>query len=153
MQKDDYIKKFKIELERFKKWLGEDLVYYLINTAKSNGETYKYVERLINSTENVIESLEVNLNLIDDILYVLAIDNEVENIKDYIIENCNDKQIELIIGRGYNYYLADARWQIAVIIKERYLPKYEKYLEALKNDSNSYVRKRADFRIDCSSLV
>ena len=143
MKKDYYIKEFKIELDRLKKWLGDDLGYYLINTAKPSGETYKYVEKLINLTENLIENLEVNTNLINDILYVLAIDNEVENIKDYIIENCNDKQIELIISIGYNYYLADTRWQIAVIIKERYLPKYEKYLEALKNDTNSYVRKRA----------
>lgn len=143
MKKRYYIKEFKLELDKFKEWLGNDLSYYLVNTAKPNGETYKYYERLINFTENIIEYLEVDSSFINDIMYILAIDNEVENIMNYIIENCNDKQIELIISIGYNYYLSDTRWQIAEIIKSRYLPKYEKYLDALRNDDNSYVRQRA----------
>ena len=32
MKKDYYIKEFKIELDRLKKWLGDDLGYYLIKT-------------------------------------------------------------------------------------------------------------------------
>ena len=144
MKNNIFIDNFALEVDRFKNWIKDDLEYYLKKDIKSNGETYVFWDRLIKSTKNIIVILDDNYRtIVNNILYVLAIDNEGEIIKDYIIKNCNDKQIELIISIGYNYYLADTRWQIAVIIKERYLPKYEKYLEALKNDTNSYVRKRA----------
>lgn len=139
------IKGFKAELYKFKKWLDDDESYYLVNSAKPNGETYSNFQKLISDTQRVIICLNNNLTyLVDDILYVLAMDNENEDILDFIVEYCNDEQIYIIISCGYICHFFEARWQIAEIIKRRYSIKYERYLEYLKNDENSYVRKRAN---------
>lgn len=144
MNTKKYVKDFKEELYKFKKWI-DDESYYLVNSVNPNGETYSNFQKLISDTQRAIICLNSNLTyLVDDILYVLAMDNENENILDFIVEYCNDEQIYIIISYGYIYSFFEARWQIAEIIKRRYLTQYEKYLNYLKNDDNLYVRKRAN---------
>ncbi len=136
---------FEKEVQNFKNWLNGNLNYYLTNSSKSNGDAYKHYDKLIMHTQYAINALnEKNEFIVSDILYVLAIDNETENILSYIINCCTEDQIDLIVSNGYKHDLPDVRWQTAVIIKNRFLPKYEKYLSILKNDNDAYVRKRAD---------
>lgn len=145
MQINIYVENFYNELRKFKEWVDGDLRYYLSHTAKSNGEVYKFKKNLIKATEKLIDILNIDLSYcVKDILYVLAIDNEEENILTYITNSCNKNQLDLIIQKGYKFFLYETRWQIAEIIKKRYLTEYEKYLACLKKDKNIYVRKRAD---------
>lgn len=129
----------------FKDWIGQDLDYYLAYDINSNGEVFKLRQKLIYSARATLIYIDnYNNTLIDCLLYTLAIDNEAEDVMEYIIEICTDEQIKLIVEKGYNYCLTDTRWQIAVIIKRRYTVDLEKYLEFLKNDKNYYVAKRAN---------
>lgn len=145
MNTKNYVKEFKEELYKLKKWIGNDENYYLVNSVKPNGETYSNLKNVILSTQRIIDCLDNNLAyLVDDILYVLAMDNETEDILDFIVKYCNDNQLYIIISSGYTYRLSEVRWQIAEIIKRRYSKKYEKYLEYLKHDKDSYVKKRAN---------
>lgn len=40
------VKDFKAELYKFKKWLDDDESYYLVNSAKPNGETYSNFQKI-----------------------------------------------------------------------------------------------------------
>lgn len=146
--KNKVIHEFSRQINKFKQWVDCDLDYFIVYGNKTDGQIYCDFKDLIQITKEILKILNIdNAYVVNDILYVMAIDNETEDIMHYIIEYCNEKQLDIIVSNGYKHYLSSVRWQIAVIIGERNLIKYNNYLKLLQNDKNAYVRKRASYII------
>ncbi len=79
----------------------------------------------------------------DDLFMILALDNEVENVLDFLAANCKGEQLIQIVSRGAEFPQPNTRWQIAELA---YRTRPEGYLEILRKlakDRHPYVRKRA----------
>ncbi len=79
----------------------------------------------------------------DDLLMILALDNEVENVLDFLAYNCKGEQLKQIIARGMIYPQPNTRWQIAELLYRTRPEGYIEILQKLTNDPHPYVRKRA----------
>lgn len=73
----------------------------------------------------------------------MALDNENEDILDYIVENAGDEYVEVLIQSGVYSPFFHTRWQIAEVLGRRHPTNWADFLEALSKDSNAYVSKRA----------
>ncbi|MBP5780095.1 MAG: hypothetical protein J6X34_02535 [Clostridia bacterium] len=80
---------------------------------------------------------------IDGILTAMALDNETEDILNYIAENGSESFICRLIERGAVHLQPHARWQCAELIKRRKPSNGRKMLSILLSDRDEYVRKRA----------
>jgi HEAT repeat protein len=78
---------------------------------------------------------------IQEILFVLARDNEAENILDMLTERPDIA--EQIAFQGVNYEDRDARWQIAVLLGRLGTGKALDHLRSMRRDPDEYVRRRA----------
>jgi hypothetical protein len=105
------------------------------------GELMEYAQAIVDN--NLMSDKDI-----DDLLTVLALDNEGENLLDYIEDYSSNEQIERITERGVLHIQYNARWQLAEIIYRRRPNEYAKWLNLLKNDKDSYVRQRARNVID-----
>lgn len=102
----------------------------------------KYTE-LLEYGEMLISRKEYSDDNMEEILMILALDNETEDIL-YILENkFPDAFLTQLIERGIGFPQPSARWQIAELTYRRKPEGYQKYLRKLAEDSHSYVRKRA----------
>lgn len=81
--------------------------------------------------------------IVDDILTVMALDNECEDVLTYASDHCSDAYIEYLIERGTYHPQHHTRWQIAELIARRNPKNGKNALLQLKDDANAYVRKRA----------
>ena len=97
---------------------------------------------LINETEKAICTLPSE-EAIDQILTVMAFDNECEDVLDYIVSNGTDAFIAQLLKIGVHYCQPHARWQCAELIRKRCPENGRKYLYELAKDPDEYVRKRA----------
>lgn len=98
-------------------------------------------DELLHCTEQQI--LENCIN--EDVLTVLALDNEREEILDFIADSATDFQIEELAKKALSFPLWNARWQVAEILKRRDTSFSEKYLRLYQNDPVEGVRCRASF--------
>ena len=77
------------------------------------------------------------------ILVLMALDNETEDVLDYLSENGSDKLTRRIIEEGKSFFLSDTRWQCAELIGRRCKSGGEDLLKPFLTDRDPYVRKRA----------
>lgn len=137
---------FKNGVSDFKKWSSK--------ADKSYGEwetKYPKWDELYQLTKALIEGLSVerwNDELIKDFLYILARDNEVENIIEQLIELPN--QLLSLAKYAITYKDADAKWQIAYGLGEISEEKLSSriLLNEFLKDNQEYVRRRASFALD-----
>lgn len=80
---------------------------------------------------------------INDILETLAIDNEEENLLDYIVDYARDSFLTSLISALPGCIQPNARWQGAEIILRRPSSERILVLQLLMRDEHPYVRKRA----------
>ena len=81
----------------------------------------------------------------EDVFTVLALDNEREELLDFIEENTTDSQLEALARNAISFPLWNARWQIAEILKRRDTSFSNEYLLLYQKDPVEYVRRRAAF--------
>ena len=79
----------------------------------------------------------------DDLLTIMALDNENEDILDYAVDNINLANLDYFVHKGVVHLQPHARWQVAEFIRRKNLVCFQDYLEKLSRDPNDYVRKRA----------
>ena len=103
---------------------------------------YPKFEELLSYAEEIICQKSISDEEMDDLLTIMALDNETENILDYAADHLQEKHLVLFIEKGVQHFQPNARWQIAEFIYRRFRPGMEKYLMQLKFDQNAYVRKR-----------
>lgn len=104
---------------------------------------YPEYQALIDFATQVVDNNTKNEDDIYDLLTIMALDNESENILDYIEDNSTDEQIQIIIKLGMSHLQPHARWQIAELLYRRKPKDYLCNLIILSIDNNSYVSQRA----------
>jgi len=104
---------------------------------------YPNYPELIQYGKDIINRRSISIQQMDDLLTILAIDNEDEDILDYIVDHLSLSNLLQCIKQGINHIQPNARWQLAEIISRRKPLNARIYLEKLCCDSNDYVRKRA----------
>ena len=112
----------------------------LTNTEESD---YPHFEDLINYAQTIIDQIECSDEELEDVLLIMALDNEDEDVLDYIQTHCSESRLERLIRLGISYYQPEARWQIALLICRRKISNAKELLELLSHDIHPYVRRRA----------
>lgn len=139
-------------LEDFWKWLGktpEEYALYGLN--QKNGEeedNYYHFAKLVSFARQVIDEGLTDNSSIDDMLTVMALDNESESVLEYAVANCSDEQLSVIIDRGFSHLQPNARWQLAELIYRKRPENYYNLLLRLVDDNHPYVKKRAQNCLD-----
>lgn len=140
----------KILLYEFWNWLGMSPSHYAEITKNDSGykndlEEYMFPQwaELMDKAESIINEGLTDEDSLEFILISMAIDNEEENILDYISRNGNEKFIIALVNKGIRYYQSHSRWQIAELLGRRHLKGWKSFLQILINDSDLYVSKRA----------
>ena len=141
-------------LKQFWKWLPVSYEEYSkkgITQIHGNYEdNFPKINELIEHGKKIVDDNLTSDNDIDDLLTIMGIDNEAEEIMEYIEENSSDEQINRLIYIGINHPLYNARWQVAELLYRRKPQRYAEFLKILSSDSNMYVRKRA---MNCLELL
>lgn len=79
----------------------------------------------------------------DDFLLSMAINSEDEDILDYCKVHASELFLSTIVSAGISFPQSETRWQIAELLR-RSISDREDYLFELQQDSNEYVRRRAN---------
>lgn len=141
------------KLEKFWMWLGKSPEEYALEGMnQKNGEfedEYPEFEKLLFYARKIVDSNKVDCSSIDELITIMALDNESESILDYIEERSSSEQLIKIIERGVSHLQPNARWQVAELIFRRFSPNYVDYLTQLSNDKHLYVKKRALNCLEC----
>ena len=136
-------------LETFWKWFGITPQQYASNfdfVALTGGKEpfdYPQYPTLIQYAKDIINSFVISDEQMDDLLTILALDNEDEDILDYIVDHLPPKHFHLFIVMGLVHLQPHARWQLTEFIVRRKPKNAKEYLEKLCNDLDDYVRRRA----------
>ena len=134
-------------LEKFWQWSKLTPEEYAQNGMRQkNGEfedSFLLFDEMIAYAYAMIDTSITDLSEIDDLLTILALDNEEECVLDYITEHSSKVQLDRIIARGLFHAQPNARWQIAELLSRRKPEKYLDFLQVLANDEHSVVRQRA----------
>ena len=141
-------------LKEFWEWLPVSYEEYSkkgISQLNGNYEdNFPKINELIEHAKKIVDDNLTSDNDMDDLLTIMGIDNEAEEIMEYIEENSSDEQINRLIYIGINHPLHDARWQVAELLYRRKPQRYADFLKILSSDSNMYVRKRA---MNCIEMI
>lgn len=132
-------------LTDFWKWAGinsEQFARIADPTSLVEPFYYPRFNELRNSCKNMINKALDNQET-DDFLTCLALDSEEELILTWCIELGNDVFVNKLIEQGCTHLQPEARWQIVELIHNRGNDSQIAYLKHLCNDSNPYVKKRA----------
>jgi hypothetical protein len=80
-----------------------------------------------------------------DILTVVAIDNESENLQQFIVVTVTDfKLLRDLVNEAYSFESFHARWQMVETIRESRIDNKVAYLESfIVKDTDKYVQRRA----------
>jgi hypothetical protein len=134
-------------LEDFWKWLGKTPEEYAnCGIDQRNGaeeDNFDGFVELLSFARRVIDKGLTDNSSINDMLTIMALDNESESILEYIEENCSDEQLSMIINMGFSHLQPEARWQLAELIYRMLPENYYSLLLKLTEDKHFYVRKRA----------
>ena len=79
-----------------------------------------------------------------DILTVMALDNETEDVLDYLVQHCPESKAKILVDVGMHHLLPNARWQLAEFLYRRRVDDFTTFLQRLSQDEDAYVRKRAN---------
>ena len=141
-------------LKDFWKWANKSPEEYGKSGMNQNkGEfedDFPLFENLITYAKTIVDNNEIEPNLIDDLLNIMALDNESENILDYIEDKSSDEQLKVIVKLGLLHLQYNARWQLAELLYRRRPENWKIHLNELSNDEHPYVRKRA---LNCIELL
>ena len=143
---EEYVLVFKNGVSDFKRWA--------LKADKSSREwetEYPNWDKLYHHTGNLLKELSVerwNEELMEDFLYILARDNEVENIIENLINLPN--QLLSLTKYALTYSDNDAKWQVAYGLGEIKGDNLliRMYLSDFLNDGQEYVRRRASFALE-----
>ena len=134
-------------LDLFWKWSGISPEEYSSNGMNQNRgqfeDEFPFFKELILYAVGVINNNVLDELSIEEVLTIMALDNEDEYLLEYIVDNSFDEQFDRIIKLGVVHSQFNARWQIAEIIFRRKYTGFKKYLLKLSQDDHPYVRKRA----------
>ena len=134
-------------LNEFWKWLKKTPEEYAASGLEyvNNCMEFDYpqFEELKKSAIQIVDKNIMNGEAIYNLLTIMALDNESENILDYLEDNSSNEQLQMIIEIGMTHIQPEARWQLAELIYRRLPRDHINYLLALTNDDNAYVKKRA----------
>ena len=131
----------------FWQWAGVTPEEYdkngLYNLTGKEEFDYPHYDLLIDSAKRLINKNIVTNEDIDVFLTVMALDNEAEELLDYIVSNISSIRAKEVVVRGMQHIQSQARWQVAEIAYRLKIEGYLDYLRFLGKDPNDYVRKRA----------
>ncbi len=134
-------------LDLFWKWSGTTPEKYSTEGMNQNkGEfedDFPFFQELISYAIEAINNNVLDEVSVDEIITIMALDNECECILEYIVDNSSDEQIKRIIEYGMVHSQYNARWQIAELIFRRKPIDFGRYLSKLSLDNHPYVRRRA----------
>lgn len=129
------------EAAKFRRWAGPQRKRY----GEWETEYYDWSE-IYHAAEVLLAGDPVDQwddELKDEFLYILARDNECENILDTLIQSPD--HLIALAGHAVTFLDSDARWQIAYGLGqiEAYTLERRKLLNVFINDKDEYVRRRA----------
>ena len=144
-------------LSDFWKWINKTPEEYAEGeTEQSDGkseEEFPQFQEMLNLAYEAIDNKVLDERALDDIITVMALDNESESVLDYIVDFSSDEQVERIAKAGVRHLQPEARWQIAELLYRRKPIGYFEYLTTLIKDKHPYVRQRASNCIDMISRL
>ena len=127
------------EIDRFKAWAPP--------TDRRHGEwecDYKHWPQLLDAAITAIDQhagRELSPDVAEDLLYVLARDNESESVREHLVQNPD--VLSALAGYATKSLDADAKWQIAVSVADTQLPDGAELIRPFLNDEDEYVRRRS----------
>lgn len=130
-------------LQSFWKWFNITPGQYAREDMFVDELEFPQFAELISTCEKLIKIGIFTDGIIDDILTIMAIDNEAEDILNVVVDTISDKDLKKFIALGVNHIQPNTRWQIAELIYRRRPVNAMEYLVILSKDNNAYVRKRA----------
>lgn len=133
-------------LASFWEWIQMTPQLYAIESMRQPDlEEYMFPlwDEMYYKTVELIDSNTMDKDAMDFILTAMALDNETEDILNYITENASTPFISGLISLGVDHMQPNARWQCAELIRRRKPPNGDIVLKQLLLDSVEYVVKRA----------
>lgn len=104
---------------------------------------YPRWDELIKYAKNIVDNQNTSDEMIDSLLTIMAIDNEREELLDFISNYANNSYIYQLIKRGATHVQPQARYQIVELIKRHPNKIGIQALKSLINDPFIFVSKRA----------
>lgn len=104
---------------------------------------FPFFDELLDYARRIIEKDFPTDQEIDDVITIMALDNENEEVLSYIEEFSSPAFLKSLIEKGLYHLQPEARWQIAELLYRRKPDDFKEYLKHLSIDSNDYVMKRA----------
>lgn len=135
-------------LNSFWNWIHLTPQAYAVISRKQEAQEleeymFPFWQTMISETINLINESPTSEMAIDSILTVMAIDNETEDILDYIAQNGSKPFICRLIETGVVHLQPHARWQCAELVRRCKPANGDTILSKLLSDPDDYVRKRA----------
>ena len=141
-------------LKQFWKWSKKTPEEYAVNGMDQNkGEfedDFPLFEDLLSYSKEIVNNNILDCFRIDELITIMALDNESESVLDYIEDNSSEEQLQMIIEQGVSHVHSNARWQISELLYRRRPKNYQDYLFKLSMDKHSYVRNRTQ---NCIELI
>lgn len=140
--------KFKKELDLYWKWSSISESKYSQDEWIIDSQEWEYpnwsklMELALKAISN-IENGEYSKELAEDLLTVMALDNEDERLLDECEFMLSDKALEYVVRRALKHRQWEARWQVAELLGRKNDIFWENFLLEFINDSNKYVQRRA----------
>lgn len=134
-------------LEQFWSWCKLSPHEYAdVGMNQNKGEfedDFPLFDEIISSSKEIIDSNILDLSTLNNLLSMMALDNESETILNYIEEHSSNEQLNKIIELGIYHLQPHARWQIAELLYRRKPSDFILCLNVLSNDNHEYVKRRA----------
>lgn len=137
-------------LDEFWSWICLTPQEYAMESVNRDFEEYMFpnwMEIMRVSKQTVTLALLDNDSL-SSLLSAMAIDNEDENILDFVILKGTNQFIEKLIEIGVSHLQPHARWQCAEVIRRRLPENGRTILKKMQNDPVPYVAKRAQIAME-----
>lgn len=128
----------------FWEWANISPAQYAQHGLSREEGDYPHFKELTDYAERIINSDQYTAQEIEEVLLIMALDNEDEDILDYLTAHCSEDKLEQVVMQGMMSIQPNARWQIAELIYRRTPAHFKEYLLMLSQDPDSYVRKRAN---------
>ena len=134
-------------LKEFWEWFSMNEIDYAEKSSCGNFEKEEFFfpkfHEMISNVELTLEKKHFTDEEIENVLTIMALDNEGENVLDMLINKLSDEMTEKFAIEGIHHIQPNARWQIAVLIGRKRIRNCSYFLNMLANDDDEYVRQRA----------
>lgn len=132
-------------IDDFWRWIKMSPQEYAQKSRQIDLEEYMFPDwdNLISKVKKTIQKSYSNDEAVDMVLIVMALDNEDEEVLDFISDNGSDYFVKKMVERSVNHLQPHARWQCAELIRRRKPDNGKRVLKKMLTDSDEYVRKRA----------